>query len=215
LVERYKTMFLGSDAVSEAKTAMEAGEIDSAVSSAASRRKLLMNSIKVTEEHPLTGVGLGAFGSYMATIEMAQGLNAHFQGTHNTYTQVSSEAGVPALLCFLGIIVFSFLGLRRVYKRARRSPTKVGRQVSNVTFALLATLTAYSVCVFFDYVAYDATLPLLAGFATALADAAGSALNAAERNEVALSDQLAAISFQQPLPPFRSRHQILEQRRPY
>jgi O-antigen ligase len=211
VVERYKTVFLGSDAVSEAKTALEAGEINSAVLSAQARRKLLMDSLKVSEEHPLTGVGIGAFGSYMAAIELARGENPHYQGTHNTYTQVSSEAGVPALICFLGIIVFSFLGLRRVYKRARRSQTNVGRQVSNVTFALLATLTAYSVCVFFDFVAYDATLPLLAGFATALTHAAGGALNAAEG---AIGDGQTAFSFQQPLPAFRSRHQVLEQRRP-
>ncbi len=187
VIERYKTMFTGSQVIAEAQTSTEAVEIDSAIESTEARRRLLMNSLKVTAEHPLMGVGLGAFGSYMASEERAAGLNPHYQGTHNTYTQVSSEAGIPALLCFVGIILFSFQGLRRVYKRARRSPTKIGNQVASVCFALIATLTAYAVCVFFDFVAYDATLPVLAGFAVALTSAGARALDAAERIQAPLA----------------------------
>ncbi len=199
MIERYKTMFDASDAMADALTYTEAREIDSAIESAAARRRLLVNSLQVSADHPFKGVGLGAFGSYMAAQERAQGLNPHYQGTHNTYTQISSEAGIPALICFLGIIAFSFQGLLRVYKRAKRSPAATGRQVANVSFALISTLTAYSVCVFFDFVAYDATLPVLAGFAVALTHAGTKALDDAERSQV------APIDIPQPVFPVRRR----------
>ncbi len=181
MVQRYATIFGGADSI-QATNAQEAQILDAAVSSSAARRRLLINSLKVTAAHPLTGVGLGAFGAYMAVQETAQGQSAKYQGTHNTYTQVSSEAGIPALIFFLGIIFFSFTGLLKVFKRAKRSPTAVGKQVASVCYALMSTLTAYSVCVLFDYVAYDATLPVLAGFAIALGEAANNAIDVAEYN---------------------------------
>jgi O-antigen ligase len=189
VMERYKTMFSGADVIAEARNRQEAMEIGSAIESAQTRRKLLTNSLWVTKQRPFLGVGLGAFGSYMASAEKEEGINPHYQGTHNSYTQVSSEAGVPALLCFLGVIVFSFQGLRKLYKRARRSPAPAAKQIANVSFALIATLTAYSVCVFFDYAAYDATLPVLAGFAVALAAAGNSALDTAEKTPQVLVRQ--------------------------
>jgi O-antigen ligase len=183
VVQRYTTMFKGADALSQAHNAQEASTLGAAVGSSEARRRLLINSLKVTAAHPLMGVGIGAFGAYMAREEAAEGIIPRYQGTHNTYTQVSSEAGIPALILFLGIIVFSFRGLRKSFKRGKASPTKTGRQVANVCYALMSTLTAYSVCVFFDYVAYDATLPVLAGFAIALGDATRNALEVAEHNQ--------------------------------
>jgi O-antigen ligase len=180
VVKRYETMFVGADAIAQAHNAQEASQLGAAVGSSDSRRRLLINSLKVTAEHPLLGVGIGAFGAYMAREETAEGITPRYQGTHNTYTQVSSEAGIPALILFVGIVVFSFRGLFKSYKRGKGSPTKTGRQVANVCYALISTLTAYSVCVFFDYIAYDATLPVLAGFAIALGDAARNALEVAE-----------------------------------
>ncbi len=204
VMERYKTIFFGSEVIAEAQTAQEAIDIDSAVESSQTRRKLLMNSLKVTAAHPLTGVGIGAFGSYMAASEREKGMIPHYQGTHNTYTQVSSEAGIPALLCFLGIIVFSFQGLRRAYKRGKRSPVRAGRDVANLCYALIASLTVYAVCVFFDYVAYETTLPVLAGFSIAVVTAAGHYLDVAERAPEALEPQPALI----PLRPFPARRMV-------
>jgi O-antigen ligase len=198
---RYTTMFVGAGAISQARSAQEASDLGAAVGSSEARRKLLINSLKVTAEHPLLGVGIGAFGAYMAGKEKAEGITPRYQGTHNTYTQVSSEAGVPALILFLCVIVFVFGGLIKIYKRAKNSPTKTGRQIADVSYALASTLTAYSVCVFFDYVAYAATLPLLAGFAIALGDAASNALAVAESNQASAPVAVQTIVF-----PIRRRH---------
>ena len=198
---RYTTMFVGADAISQARSAREASDLGAAVGSSDARRKLLVNSLKVTAEHPLLGVGIGAFGAYMAEKERADGITPRYQGTHNTYTEVSSEAGVPALILFLCMIVFVFQGLLKVYKRAKKSPTKAGRQVASVSYALTSTLMAYSVCVFFDYVAYSATLPLLAGFAIALGYAGRNALEVAEYNQPAAPVTAPTFVF-----PIRRRH---------
>jgi O-antigen ligase len=201
IVQRYETMFVGAGAISQAHTAREASALGAAVGSSEARRKLLINSLKVTAEHPLLGVGINGFGAYMAKKETAEGIIPRYQGTHNTYTQVSSEAGIPALIIFLCIMIFSFQGLLRVYKRAKKSPTKVGRQVADVCYALISTLTAYAVCVFFDYVAYDATLPVLAGFAIALGSAARNALAVAEYNQATAPVVAQAVVF-----PVRQRY---------
>lgn len=180
IVQRYETMFLGRAALALAHTQAEEETISSAVSSSDARRALLIASLKATASHPILGVGVGVFGAYEANMDTSLGIRANYQGTHNTYTQVSSEDGIPAFLIFISIMAFVFSDLLKVFRRARRSPTKVGRQVANVSFALLASLVAYSVYIFFDFVAYDLTLPVLAGFSIALTATAGNALAVAE-----------------------------------
>jgi O-antigen ligase len=177
---RYSTLFLGNEAVLDATTMAEVRDMGNAVSSTEGRRQLLLNSLKITAQHPIAGIGVGGFAAYMAGIEVQNGQHANWQGTHNTYTQISAEAGIPALVAFLCIIIFSFQASLRVYRKARISTTMVGRQVANVSFALMASLTAYAVCVFFDFVAYQATLPVLAAFSFAVAECAGNALEVAE-----------------------------------
>ena len=55
------------------------------------RAELLMKSLVITAKHPLFGVGPGQFASY----------TGKWLVTHNTYTELSSECGIPALILFL------------------------------------------------------------------------------------------------------------------
>ena len=183
LKQRYLSIILGSDVKEQAQTNAEARQLDEAVSSSAARRQLIVNAIKVSISHPIFGVGIGQFGTYMSGVERLEGRQSGWQGTHNTYLQISSEAGVPALLLFLTMMWLSFKSLRRLYKRADliATPTPESREIANVAFALDASLVAYAVCVFFDYVAYSATLPVLAGFAIALVQVGKTSLDALER----------------------------------
>jgi O-antigen ligase len=199
LVQRYETLFMGEGAIAYAHTRQEASSIDSAVASSDARRQLLIESLKATATHPILGVGIGAFGPYEANKDIALGLRANYQGTHNTYTQVSSEAGIPAFIVFICIVMFVFSDLIKVFKRARRSQTQVGRQVAGVSFALIASLAAYAIYIFFDFVAYDVTLPILSGFAIALTSASTRALLTAEAGKDAASAPVQ-IAF---LPPRR------------
>jgi O-antigen ligase len=167
---RYATLVMGSGAVENAQSTLEASGVDSAAESYAARRALLINSLKLTISHPIFGVGIGQFSPFMAGIEAAEGRHSGWQGTHNTYTQISSEAGIPALIVFVCMIVFSITGVAAIAKRARkiRWRGKEVMDVINVSSAMVATLIVYAVCVCFDYVAYSATLPVLSGLAISL-----------------------------------------------
>jgi O-antigen ligase len=184
LKQRYLTLFLGTNAVANAETQEDSDNAASAMLSSEERRAVLIQSLHLTFQHPLLGVGIGQFPAYTAKVAEAKGEPARWLGTHNTYTQISSEAGIPALICFLGMMVFSFNGVRKTYRRAVRSPTEAGQQIANICFAMMTAFAAYAVCAFFEYVAYEATLPVLAGFSIALVGISESTLAAAEKAQV-------------------------------
>lgn len=92
LVHRFSETFSGS------------GANQSAYGSAIARKQLLILSLKVTAKHPLFGIGPGDF----------QAVSGHWQPTHNVYTALSAEGGIPALVLFLLIYWRSFANLRHV-----------------------------------------------------------------------------------------------------
>jgi putative inorganic carbon (HCO3(-)) transporter len=66
------------------------------------REQLLQNSIKYTLQYPVFGLGVGNFEEYNGkTLHRSDA----WLGTHNTYTQASSEAGIPALVLFLALLI--------------------------------------------------------------------------------------------------------------
>lgn len=115
------------------------------------RRELLVRSVQFTLEHPLFGLGLGNFNLASGAQDGAEA-NA-WMGTHNTFTQISSEAGLPALILYLTLLGGS---IRKMY-RIRR----VGLQSENcqdVTLMASATLVsllsfAFGACV--AHLGYD------------------------------------------------------------
>ena len=166
---RYATLISGSEAAQEATNKTETGVVNAAEGSSAERRRLLMASITATLTHPLLGVGIGEFAVYEVAVDFSEGRNSGWQGTHNTYTQVSSEAGIPALIVFLCLIVFSIKGPMSLSKRAKTFPPgdKV-KDILAIAFALSASVLIYAVCISFDYIAYSADLPILGGLGIAL-----------------------------------------------
>jgi O-Antigen ligase len=90
---------------------------DEALDSASARRQMLFDSIRFTFEHPLFGVGPGQFAQFRWDEQHHAGAaNLGYLVTHNAYTQISSEEGVPALLFFLAILVGTFRTIRIVQK---------------------------------------------------------------------------------------------------
>lgn len=76
---------------------------------AENRRLLLKESIAVTLRRPIFGVGVGNFPVYVNGMNKEEGrLKEAWHGTHNTYTQLSSETGIPGLAIFIGILVVSW-----------------------------------------------------------------------------------------------------------
>ncbi len=72
--------------------------------SRAQRTYLLKRSIDVTLHNPVLGIGPGNFAAVSGIWHVA----------HNNYTQLSSEAGIPALIIFLLLMKYTFATLRSV-----------------------------------------------------------------------------------------------------
>ncbi len=107
--------------------------------SAEQRRQLLKRSLEVTAEHPLLGVGAGNFDV----------VSGAWRVTHNAYTQMSSEAGIPALILFLMILWKAFSNLRKVKELAPGH-----EELILFAGALRASLAGFLVGAFFESVAY-------------------------------------------------------------
>jgi hypothetical protein len=137
-----------------------------AIGSQIERQELFKKSLYYTVTHPLFGVGPDQFAVAMAGDAAKQGTRSPWLGTHNSYTQVSSECGIPAFICYCAVLVLSFRSNWRLYRRSRNNSAL--KDVTNLSFCLLAAVLVYSVSTFFFHIAYGGGLPALAGFSLAL-----------------------------------------------
>jgi len=138
----------------------------SAVLSQITRAELLKQSILVTLHNPLLGVGPGQFP--VAIMEEAKERDewVQFLVTHNSYTQVSSECGIPALICYVAVVFGSLRMSFRLWRSSRGRPQYT--EIRMLSLALFASLLVYAVCSFFFSVAYTGSLPYWAGLTLAL-----------------------------------------------
>jgi O-antigen ligase len=190
LKSRFATIFhSGTVEMQDAQTEVERKLLITAAGSFQGRRQVLLSSLKVTMRHPLLGVGPGNFAPYMADQAKSTGTFALWVGTHNTYTQLSSEAGIPALCLFVAALVSSMRALGRIYRRGRRIPGKEAHDIASMALALHTSFVAFCVCGFFNHMAYEVTIPLMAGITVAMTRTASKELNRLEdvesRQEVA------------------------------
>jgi O-antigen ligase len=127
------------------------------------RGGLLADSIEYTLERPLFGWGLGNFavvrGNRMKTASA-------WYGTHNTFTQISSEAGIPALVLFLFLSGVLLKNLSRDARIFRDDP-------NTLELRLLTKATTVSVCSFlfggfFAHLGYDYYFYYIAGISGGL-----------------------------------------------
>jgi O-antigen ligase len=136
-----------------------------AISSSESRRYLLKKSIEFTFRKPFFGVGPGQFGSYEGMEAVSQGLHGNWHTTHNTYTQISSECGIPALVFYLGALISTFGILRKIRKRV----TKMHKdEIVTAIFCVTVGLIAYSVACMFLSHAYTFQMPAISGLVIAI-----------------------------------------------
>lgn len=127
---------------------------DEDVTGSSSQRQLLLErSLEVTAEHPLLGIGPGNF----------EQVSGNWHMSHNTYTQLSSEAGLPALFIFLWMIWRAFRNLGIVIENNAR-----GDGLWAVAGVLRASLAALCVGAFFASVAYQFFPYFLLSYATAI-----------------------------------------------
>ncbi len=150
--------------------AAAAARDQAAIGSQTQRLALLRQSVNTALAHPLLGVGPGQF-AVAASGELArEGKPAPWLGTHNSYTEVASECGIPAFLLYVSVIFLALISNLRIY---RRTPDRESSGSLNaLAFCLFASTLAYAVCTFFFHVAYSSYLPAIAGMSIALGQAA-------------------------------------------
>ncbi|HLM24624.1 MAG TPA: O-antigen ligase family protein, partial [Pyrinomonadaceae bacterium] len=124
--------------------------------SSSQRTEVLKRSIWVTLRYPLFGVGLGNFHH-----KSAQEL-----GTHNAYTQVSSEMGVAAMVFYIMFLVHPLRKLRMIerelFERNENS------RFYYFAIGIQASLVGYMVASFFAAVAYQWYIYYLVAYAICL-----------------------------------------------
>jgi O-antigen ligase len=127
-----------------------------------------------------------------AELAEGEGGRGNWHETHNAYTQVSSEAGVPALIFFLGILVLSIRSCHRIHKTCGGDPRLL--PLAHTALALELALAAYGISSLFSSVAYSNLLPTLAGLAVALERSASAVFRAGAAPEPALAAVAAAAA---------------------
>lgn len=142
----------------------ESGASEEALESSQIRENLLKESIKCTLEHPLLGVGLGQFGFYESGARSQPG-HVGWRPAHNSYTQISSECGIPALLLYLAALVWAFMLLARIKKRA--SEPNRGEMLA-AAYAIRVAIVGYSVAILFLNFGYAFQFLLVSGLIEAM-----------------------------------------------
>ena len=66
------------------------------------RKALFKTSLRYTIEHPLVGVGPDQFANYEGKESQQNGEHGSWHATHCSWTQVSSECGIPASIFLCG-----------------------------------------------------------------------------------------------------------------
>ncbi len=158
-------------------------EMLGAYESSMARKEHLRQSLKLTAENPLFGVGLGMFTVASAELAGEEGKRAAWRQTHNTFTQVSSEAGLPALLFYLLLVGSSVKSAFSLYRATRSQPHL--RSISQMSFCLLVAQAGAIANAMFSSVAYQIYFPLLAGISVALARAARASMQSQETGAAA------------------------------
>ncbi len=114
------------------------------LSSGEARLELLKDSLLIISQNPIVGVGLGNFGGarwqYYKTLT---GKNYAAQTNHNTYLQITSEAGIPAMILFLAMVFVGFSESLQVLRYRANDGYRVPEQLRNgIFFVMLAQFTS-------------------------------------------------------------------------
>ena len=173
-VNRYATIFSADVEVD----AEDSWTVRIAQGSSEARKHEFWRSIELTLEHPVFGIGVGQYSGYMEAEDKKNGVHRNDIGTHNAYTQASSEMGMFGGILFVGVMVSTWRSLKRTREAIRGIPElqPLYSMAQGVTFSLLA----YCVGAIFASLAYEIYLPIAASLAIGLSIAAGQGLRSLE-----------------------------------
>ena len=160
VMRRYATVFNGTSYEAD----MDADE-RSAVESSRARKMLFEESVRVMWEYPVFGVGPGIFSAALANEQEKRGELQTWHEAHNTFTQLGSEAGIPALLIYLAIVFYCLKRTISIFRSARRDPDQI--VICRMAASLVMSLVIFVTCAAFGTYSYTVQLPVLAGLVQA------------------------------------------------
>jgi O-antigen ligase len=138
-----------------------------AIESSEARKTLLIDSLIITMRHPLLGVGPGNFTVEQNELAKSRGeAKGSWHVTHNTYTELSSEMGVPGLVIFLALLLNVFRVLNSILRT--RYPGENWQNLRQLARSLRAAFIVVVPVIFFGSFGYSSEVPILAGLTTAL-----------------------------------------------
>ncbi len=124
--------------------------------SSTQRTQVLKRSVWVSLRYPLFGVGIGNF-HHKSIRELV---------THNSYTQVSSEMGIAAMVIYIMFLIHPLRRLRLIENQSQPEPDQ--RSFYYLAIGLQASLVGFMVSSFFGSVAYYWYVYYLVGYAVCL-----------------------------------------------
>ncbi|HEV8037522.1 MAG TPA: O-antigen ligase family protein [Bryobacteraceae bacterium] len=138
----------------------------SAVASQIQRMALLRLSVTYAITHPLLGVGPGQFAVAASGDAAKEGKVPNWLGTHNSYTEIASECGLPAFFLYVAVIVVTLRSNFWIFRRTAHLAEY--RDLSALAFCFFSATLVYAICTFFFHIAYSSYLPSIAGMSVAL-----------------------------------------------
>jgi O-antigen ligase len=108
------------------------------------------------------------FQASAADLSHEEGRRAMWLESHNSYTQVSSETGIPGLIFFGGAVLSSVVGLLKI----RRTVSTKAQERRSVINCLLVGFFAFAFTCFFSSVAYQFYFALMIGLCAGILTAA-------------------------------------------
>lgn len=139
-----------------------------AIGSTEERIDLMKDAFWATLRSPLFGVGLGNFGTERWEYYRAQNINKGAQTAHNTYLQISSEMGIPALILFLTSFYVAFRDLLWVRAMARAGRLRDHLRFESAASFMILALIAFLAAAMTLSLAQMVYMWLVLGFAAAL-----------------------------------------------
>ena len=120
-------------------------QVDGEEGSARQRYEIWRVAFKIIRDHPITGVGFGAYRPTHEQYAMDPEFKPTAQGqrdTHSLYFNVLAETGFPGLLLYLGMVGVVLLGAERARRRCARVFEIGAKQLLMLEAGLLSFLVA-------------------------------------------------------------------------
>ncbi len=143
----------------------EEDDTSEAAESSRARKQHLKESLILTMQKPLFGVGPGQFQVASADLAKNENRRALWRETHNSFTQVSSETGIPGTVLYLAMILAGLMPVWSDLRRANRAKTLLPRH--EFAGALLISATGLFVTSNFSSLAYQYYWPIMCGMGLA------------------------------------------------